>query len=143
MISTTFDLVRAGIMTAIVGVVPSYEPRSNDLWRPVQQKRDVPSEGLRSFFVELRDITEEGDVYGGCALHTANLSIWTSYQGLTPAEQQVLVGRDQQDLWRALHRAEIDGASKFTKSPFQEENDEDGHIWGAHSFVASIFLALP
>ncbi len=142
-IATTFDQIRSAIVTAIRETLPTYEPRSSERWRPVDQKSDVPSTGLRSFFVELINIQEEGEVYGGCALHTADLNIWTSYTGLKPAEHQVLVARDQQDLWRALHRAEIAGAPKFTKSPFDFESDEDGRVWGSHSFTAYLFLPLP
>lgn len=142
-ISTTIDVIRAGIVTAIRETVPSYEPRSEERWRPVSQKGDVPSTGLRSYFVELRDITEEGDVYGGCALHSADLYIWTSYVGLTSTEAQIFAGRDQQDLWRSLHRAQLDGAPRFTKQPFEPENEEEGRLWGAHLFSISLFLPLP
>lgn len=129
-------------MTAIHDIAPTYTPSGGELWRPVDKRDDVPSTGLRSFFVELRDIVEDGPVYGGCAPHTAELRVWTSYGGLPPAEQQVFVGRDQQDLWRSLHRAQIDGAPKFEKQPFEEEND-DGRYWGAHVFTAHMFLPLP
>ena len=142
-IATTIDQIRAGIVTAIRETSPTYEPRSEERWRVVRQKSDVPSTGLRSFFVELTDIEEEGDIYGDCALHTATLNVWTSYVGLPPAEQQVMTARDQQDLWRSLHRAEIDGAPKFSKAPFDAENDEDGRYWGAHAFTAYLFLPLP
>lgn len=142
-IATTIDAIRSSIVDAVRGITPSYAPRSEELWRYVHQRTDVPSNGLRSFFVELRDIEEEGEVYGGCAQHAAGLYIWCSYIGLIPAEQQVFKHRDQQDLWRALHRAQIDGAPKFLKSPFEAENDEDGRLWGAHVFQATLFLPLP
>ena len=142
-IATNIANIRAGIVTAIHGIAPSYEPRSSELWRPVDQIRDVPSSTLRSFFVDIQNIEEEGPVWGGCALHTAELRVWTSYLGLNPAEQQVVTLSDQQDLWRALHRAEIDGAPKFSKAPFEPENDEDGKYWGAHLLTAFLFLPLP
>lgn len=143
-IATTIDAIRASIVTTIRGITPTYTPMSTDGWRYVDRKSEVPSTGLRTFFVELVDPIESGPVFGGCALHTADLLVWTSYGGLDPAEQQVLKVRDQSDLWRELHRAQIDGASKFEKQPFQTESEEgDGRLWGAHAFTAYIFLPLP
>jgi hypothetical protein len=142
-IATTIDAIRSSIVETIRGITPSYTPRSDERWRAVQQQKDVPSKGLRSFFVELRNLQEEGEIYGGCALHSADLHVWCSYIGLIPAEQQLFVHRDQQDLWQALHRAQIDGAPRFLKSPFEPENDEDGRLWGAHLFSTSFFLPLP
>lgn len=142
-IATTFDAIRSSIVSTILAVEPSYTPRSDERWRYVQQRTDVPSCGLRTFFVDLRDLEEDGEIYGGCALHTAQLYVWTSYIGILPAEHQVFIGADQQDLWRALHRAEIDGAPKFAKAPFEFENEDDGRTWGAHVFTASLFLPLP
>lgn len=142
-IATTYAAIRAGVVTAIKGTLPSYEPRSSERWRLVDQRRDVPSVGLRSFFVELKNVEPQGDVYGGCGLHRADLYVWTSYVGTTPTEAQVLIAEDQQDLWRSLHRAEITGAPKYTKAPFEYESEEMGRVWGAHLFIAEFFLPLP
>jgi hypothetical protein len=141
-IATTIDEIRSSIVATIRGINPTYTPTGSQGWRPVSSTQDVPSLGLRSYFVEIRDIVEDGEIYGECAGHTATLNIWTSYGGVSPADQQVLSARDQQDLWRELHRAQIDGAPKFEKQGFEESN-EDGRQWGAHVFTAYLFLPLP
>lgn len=140
-LATTFDAIRSGIVDAIVGITPSYTPSSTDLWRQVYQQKDVPSVGLRSFFVDLGVPVEDGEVFGGCARHRAELRVWTSYGDMPPGEAQVFKARDHQDLWRALHRALIDGAPKFEKVGFESQS-EDGRIWGAHVFEATLFLPI-
>lgn len=141
-IATTFAAARADIVTTIREWEPAYTPGSTARWRPVNQRNDVPSIGVRSFYVEMAAPTGTGEIYGGCELNECELRVWTSYGGLSDAEGQVYAGTDHQELWTALHRAEIDGVSKFDKLGFEPESD-DGRLWGAHVFTAYIFLPLP
>lgn len=141
-IATTFADARAAIVTAIREWTPSYAPGSAATWRPVDQKDKVPSVGVRSYFIEMSAPVGTGEIYGGCELNECDLLVWTSYGGLSEAEGQVYAGTDHQELWTALHRAEIEGVSKFDKAGFEPET-EDGRLWGAHVFTAYIFLPLP
>ncbi len=140
--TATFDDIRAGIVTAIRGITPTYPHYAGACWNHVKSQASVPSSDLRNYFVDLDVPLETGDVFGGCAEHTAELRVWTSYGGLSEAEQQVMVARDHQDLWRSLHRAAIDGAPKYEKAGFEGEAD-DGRLWGAHVFTVTLFLPLP
>lgn len=139
--SITYDELRAGIVTAIVGITPSYAPSSGALWCPVQSRDDVPSHDLRNFYAKLSTPVETGEGYGGCLQHECTLEVYTSYGGLNETEQDVLTARDNQDLWRELHRANLDGAPIFTKDDFADESD-DGRQWGAHVFNVQFFMPL-
>ena len=141
-ISTTFREARAAIVETIRGITPTHPHYSGALWNEVRSKDEVPSADLRNFYVELSDPEETGEIYGGCAEHEAELMIWTSYGSLSPNDQQDIRSDDKQDLWQQLHRAEIDGVSKFAKAGFEPETT-DGRLWGAHVFTATLFLPLP
>ncbi len=140
-VSTTFDALRAGIVTAIRGIAPTNTPGASSLWNRVDAREDVPSNDARNFFVELDVPTEAGEVFGGCLEHEAELRIWTSYGGLKPATAQVLAASDHHDLWTTLNRAAIDGLALVEKDGFEPESD-DGRLWGAHIFTARFFLPL-
>ncbi|MGH1451192.1 MAG: hypothetical protein ACRBBM_17445 [Pseudomonadaceae bacterium] len=140
-VATTYDALRASLITTIAGITPSYTPSSASLWCPVQAPKDVPSSDPRNFYVRLSTPVEDGEVYGGCLRHTAELEVITSYGGLSGAEQDVMTARDNQDLWRELHRAGLEGGPKFAKDGFNDESD-DGRQWGAHVFTVTFFMPL-
>lgn len=138
-ISTTHSAARAAIVTAIRGITPTYEHYQGACWNIVQSRDDVASQDLRNYFVELGMPIPEGEIYGGCELHTCDLMVYTSYGGLSPVDQQLVAAQDQQDLWDALHSANIPGVPKFDKGGFDAEG-ESGKLWGAHVLTAYIFL---
>lgn len=96
----------------------------------------------RNYYVDLGTPLEDGVVYGGCLQHTADLRVVTSYGGLGPVDEQIMPSEDLQDLWSALHSAEIDGVPRFLKVEF-ERIGESGRLWGAHTFSVTLFLPLP
>ena len=140
-VATTYDALRAGLITTIAGIAPSYTPSSALRWCPVLAKGEVPSDTARNFYVQMSTPVEVGEGYGGCLQHETTLEVYTSYGGLSDAEQDVMTARDNQDLWRELHRAGLDGSPKFAKDGFNDEFD-DGRQWGAHVFTVEFFMPL-
>ena len=142
-LTTTFQDARAGIITTIVESTSSLSQGSADGWRLVEQVEDVPSLGLRSFFVDLGPPIPTGDIYGGCELHECPLDVFVSYGELPPAEAQVMVAGDAIDLRRSLQGAGIAGVPRFDYEGFEESSQGSGRSWGSHSFTVSLFLPIP
>lgn len=138
---TTYDAMRAAIVSAVSGIDPSYTPGADSRWCAVHAPEDVASTSLRNFYVDIEVPAGTGDFFGGCERVAASVRIETSYGGLSRAEARTVAARDRQDLWSQLHRLGIDGTPVLDSQGF-EENFEDGAQWGAHLFELEYFEPL-
>lgn len=120
-------------------LVPSATQSQDRRWKPVDDIDKVPSGEVRVFFVDGDSPTPVTDgVYSTVAIeHEFKLRVYTSYGNLRRREMQRLRDKDALQIFMLLdlRRSPIEpGLYSVTHDGWDEESDEQGARWGAHTY---------
>jgi hypothetical protein len=131
------------------GVVPSATEHQDRRWREVDDIDAVASGEIRTFYVDVVDVGPVGGgIYSPNAIeHACTVLVYCSYGNLRRKLMRRLRDRDGRQLWLTMAvrgDAETDtttaGLVSVEHIGWQEENDDQGRQWGAHSYAVR-FLA--
>lgn len=134
---TTPSVLRTTFIAAIRDIVPSHTDYAAERWRHVNRLREVPGR-LRNFHVACGVAEDvDGGFHGGGLQQSFELAIWTYYGDLHPNEDDSIISEDRRQIWltlRGLAESGTDGFITINPVGWEEEEDEEGRLFGAHVF---------
>lgn len=120
-------------------IVPSVEAYREHIWRTVDDIDTVKGGEIRTFFINATSPVPVRDgIYSPSFIeHETTIRVYTSYANLRRRLKESLSGEDARQIWLAwdVRRAPIvAGLISVEHVGWEEENDEQSILWGAHTF---------
>lgn len=140
MTPTTTRELRAAFATMLRGLTPTELPRRERGWMQVERRADVPGAEIRRFHISIIDDGDDGQgIQAPDAFERpATLRIYACYGSLPDAEVEDLISGDGGLIEVALQLRtdpEILGFHSSIRLGWEDENDEQGRRWGAHTYA--------
>ena len=139
MTPTTIGALLDTLDTLVLDLVPSVAELRARGWSRVADIDNVPGGEIRTFFIEASEPVPILDgIYSPSAIeHGTTVRVWTSYKNLRRRQKQALAGEDSRQIWidwDVRRDPIVDGLISVENAGFEDEDDEQGRQWGAHTF---------